>query len=1036
MLRIGFVARKYIDIVGLGQKDFWSCIEFDLNDSIISGCFNLKRSIPLYLRDKNMDYVCKELIQQDKFPKTESQINSLVEYFMKLAFNDPEIDIITLKNLSQCRLKNEFRNFFTDILNVSIKLQNKLRDKTFINHKGDVVSYFTKNENGKIEPYFDNEFINSRIKELSSKSSILENSIMKTLKKESKNLSSKINTSEISNIIFPNVIINDSKEKYSFDDAIENIKSSKKSNIALIGDGGMGKTILLKNYWVTLTNNDKVLSIPLFIDLSEYNSEDNNNFIKNTILKDYLYEIKPSDDKLNELYKIMKTTITDGDKIIPSVILLLDGINEVKDNINLIREIEDLNDLEGTKIILSSRNNFINTYSWNNYNLFLLTELNENQIINYLEKSDKIKTKVTNIDKTLNNPMILTLYTDSCDIVKEFKNNEYVNIKDFNNTKGEIFWNYIESNLIKKINDLCEYEVYYYDFLFKHVIAYIGYSMEKNDQFTLTERQLRELSIYAIKKITDEKFKEYFYIYDDSLIIDKILELKQFNRFKNFLKDIQIIKQHNKKYSFSHQHFRDYFSAVYLINEIEFGIYNENIPKSLSEELISDDVLIFIGEILGEHRNIPKVIEGHWTLDNDTLLIKFVTLTKGKSYKDFGFALFNALKILHLVRGELSGINLTNLDLRNVKLNNIKFNSFSEIGVLSTKFDKSIILEDKLLPESLFVGVSDSKYYINNKKILIGSNDGVIREWCTRENVCRNFYLGHTGAITSVMYDKYGEKILSSSHDGTIREWCTTTKKCIMIYEGHDSPVNNVTYNKDFSKILSVSDDGTVREWSTENGKTIKIFHKEYSGLVTFSTYSPDNRKILITSSDATVREYSVDTNNYVAIYKGHAGVVNFAMYSPSGDRIITTSNDTTIREYLTKNSSNINIYTGHKKAVNYADYNLNGNKLVSASNDGLIIEWNVTNGSIIKIFEGHESSVNTVMYNVNNEKILSSSDDGTIKEWSVKTGKCINTYKIIPGLFLYNCVFNNLSSKSKINDTTINILHKYGVDKINIDSK
>lgn len=1038
MLRIGIISQKYIDIVGIGQKDFWSCIESDINHGAVSGCFKLKRSIPLYLRDKNMDYAYKELVKYDKTPKTELQINALFEYLLKLAFNDPEIDKIALKNLYQCRLTNNFENFFIDILNCSIKLQNNLKNKTFVDRFGNVLPFFKIDDNGKIIPYIDDDFINKRMAEITTDIDKIdiEDTLKKKLFEESLKLTSRINSSDISDTIFANVSINNSPEKLTFDKALKKITPYKNWNIALIGDGGMGKTILLKNYWCKILEEKNYNSVPIYIDLSEYNISEKDNFIIKTIFKDYLSAIRPLDKDMNDLYNFIKTPIKHNSTKLPSMILLLDGLNEVKDNSKLLYEIEDLNELEGLQIIISSRGNFIDTYSWNEYNLLKLIDLNENQIENYLFERNKINHLAANFDKTLNNPMILTLFTNSCEIINEFKNNEYVNFKLNTESKGEIFWNYIESNLTKKINENKEYEVYLYDFIFKHVISYIGYYMQNDNQFRIDERTLRKLSKTSLNRLSNEDFREFFYTYDDSIIIEKVSKLKQFNRFKSFLKEVQIIKKINKHYSFSHQYFRDYFSAVFIINELELGLYYESIPKVISEKLISDDVLIFIGEIIGEHKNKPTVINGRWVLNNDVILVKYLDILRDFSYNEFGFALYNILKIIHLVRGELSGIDLTNLDFRNVILNNIKFNKYSTIGVLSTKFNNSIIHENKLLPRNLYIDVSCSKYYLNDNKILLGSNDGVIREWCVRNHICRSFYIGHNSKITSIMYDKYGEKILSSSSDGTIREWCTTTKNCIMIYEGHELSVNSAMYSGDFKKILSVSDDGTVREWSTETGKIINVFQKGYSGLVTYATYSPDDKKILVTSSDATVREYSLDTNNYVAIYKGHAGVVKYGTYSPSGDRVITSSNDKTIREYLTTKNQSINVYHGHKGAVNYVNYNLQGNKIISASDDGLIIEWDVTNAKIINIYEGHKSKVNTVQYNSNNEKILSSSNDGTVKEWSTETTKCINTYKNIPGIFVYNCIFKNLSPDSAINKETIKILTEYGANNININVK
>ena len=73
-----------------------------------------------------------------------------------------------------------------------------------------------------------------------------------------------------------------------------------------------------------------------------------------------------------------------------------------------------------------------------------------------------------------------------------------------------------------------------------------------------------------------------------------------------------------------HQHFRDYFAALYFIGLMKsarssmarkkentdeaFGILQE-----ICDEVVSPDVLVFVGEILGEHRNAPVLVNGKWT---------------------------------------------------------------------------------------------------------------------------------------------------------------------------------------------------------------------------------------------------------------------------------------------------------------------------------------------------------------------------------------------------------------------------------------
>ncbi|MEN8907784.1 MAG: hypothetical protein ABF289_17680, partial [Clostridiales bacterium] len=94
----------------------------------------------------------------------------------------------------------------------------------------------------------------------------------------------------------------------------------------------------------------------------------------------------------------------------------------------------------------------------------------------------------------------------------------------------------------------------------------------------------------------------------------------------------------------------------------------KTIPEALSKNKISDDVLQFAGEVLGDYKNKSVPINEKWQ-NNDLLLIDFINLLKDKDHEEYGFALHNILKIIELVRGEFTGIDLSNLDFKNVDLN-------------------------------------------------------------------------------------------------------------------------------------------------------------------------------------------------------------------------------------------------------------------------------------------------------------------------------------------------------------------------------
>lgn len=138
-------------------------------------------------------------------------------------------------------------------------------------------------------------------------------------------------------------------EEYFLDNRLQILWQQPKRHFILLGDGGMGKTVSLINLWKTLLNNNQereVGTIPIFLTLHEYNTvseQERDGFIAKRICWHYLGLKENRGATIDALWDAIKTN---SEKEVPSMVLLLDGFNEVTtDTENKRHLLMELNEL-------------------------------------------------------------------------------------------------------------------------------------------------------------------------------------------------------------------------------------------------------------------------------------------------------------------------------------------------------------------------------------------------------------------------------------------------------------------------------------------------------------------------------------------------------------------------------------------------------------------------------------------------------------------------------------------------------------------
>ncbi|KAJ2419471.1 hypothetical protein GGF41_004621, partial [Coemansia sp. RSA 2531] len=78
---------------------------------------------------------------------------------------------------------------------------------------------------------------------------------------------------------------------------------------------------------------------------------------------------------------------------------------------------------------------------------------------------------------------------------------------------------------------------------------------------------------------------------------------------------------------------------------------------------------------------------------------------------------------------------------------------------------------------------------------------------------------GHKYATFCVLFDRTGRRMITGSDDYLIKIWCTKTGFLINTFKGHQDVITDMALNVENTLLASASADGTVRIWNLKTGE-------------------------------------------------------------------------------------------------------------------------------------------------------------------------------------------------------------------------
>lgn len=493
-------------------------------------------------------------------------------------------------------------------------------------------------------------------------------------------------------------------------------QSKSTTHFFLIGDGGTGKTVhLLRTWQLLLEHNICSLYIPLHelskgrIMLGE--------FLKENIFHDQKYYCQFL-DFLRDFHPSMSMVETGSIcRFTPAFVLLLDGYNEIRDEMRerIMGSVYEWSMKENVQLVVTSRHDFIPGFTGINCDKLYLRKLSLFRVDAFFKNQGlSRKFELCELADVLDTPLTVKLYAETNDVLEG--DTALADILDWNRTitsTTDLLWNFLQCQLIKAFHLTPENKNILTDVIaIRYILPYIGWVMESTDSYVIQEENLYDLSEQAVKyfkKAWHESLPRFLknikMSYPAGRINWDIGGIVRLLTQKYHL----LIKSQNE-FSLMHQHFRDFLSALHILNVID------------EKTLAASDVLA---------RRLPQPVMESIIVLGGEKFVCWMNLLRGKRLDDLDYTLYNIMEILKgaSIRrcgvADLSDMDFSHLDLRKVVLEGCFFSTRKR----SASFQGAMLSESSFLLQCHKAPIQMARFSKDQKSYYTLSADHVLIAW-------------------------------------------------------------------------------------------------------------------------------------------------------------------------------------------------------------------------------------------------------------------------------------------------------------------
>lgn len=247
-------------------------------------------------------------------------------------------------------------------------------------------------------------------------------------------------------------------------------------------------------------------------------------------------------------------------------------------------------------------------------------------------------------------------------------------------------------------------------------------------------------------------------------------------------------------------------------------------------------------------------------------------------------------------------------------------------------------------------------------------------------------------------------------------------------------------HNSDTSKVLTGGNDKNATVFNKDTEQVVAIL-KGHTKKVTKVIYHPDEDLVLtgrqviciffivfqfvcgVASPDSTIRIWNVPTSQTTLLLRAHDGPVTGLSLHPTGDYVLSTSED---QHWAFSDIRTGRLLTKVSDQSNVplttAQLHPDGLIFGTGTSDSQVKIWDLQEQSNVANFTGHSGAITTISFSENGYYLATAADDACVKLWDLRKLRNFKTLQLEEGYQIRDLCFDQSGTYLAVAGTDVRV--------------